>query len=308
MTAETSLQKILAQGEFAVTCEFNPPRGIDVDLILKNATRLKGKVDAVNVNDNSVASVRMSSWALSKILLDMGLEPVLQMTTRDRNRIALQSDLLGASALGIQNILCLTGDHPARGDHPEAKKVFDLDSIQWIAAVKQIRDRGHLMNGKKISGSPDFFIGAVANPFVKSLELHGIHLQKKIAAGAEFIQTQPVLDVERFKEWLNQVTEQGSIGHCPLMAGVVALKSVRMAQYLQNNVPGIMVPNTVIDRLGAVPEDKQQDEGINICIERIEQLKQTQGVKGVHIMAIGCEEKLREIIEGAGLLPRPDTS
>ncbi|OEU50810.1 MAG: 5,10-methylenetetrahydrofolate reductase, partial [Desulfobacterales bacterium S3730MH5] len=199
MKAETNLQKILAQGEFAVTCECNPPRGIDVDLILKNAAQLEGKVDAVNVNDNAVASVRMSSWAMSKILLDMGIEPVLQMVTRDRNRIALQSDLLGALALGIRNVLCLTGDHPARGDHPEARKVFDLDSIQWIAAARQVRDQGCLMNGKEISGSPRFFIGGVANPFVESLELHIIRLQKKITAGAEFVQTQPVLEIEGFK-------------------------------------------------------------------------------------------------------------
>lgn len=306
MKAETRLQKILARGKFAVTCECTPPRGTDVDLIRKNAARLKGKVDAVNVNDNPIASVRMSSWALSKILLDMDIEPILQMTTRDRNRIALQSDLLGASALGIENVLCLTGDHQARGDHPQAKKVFDLDSIQWIMAVKEIRDQGCLMNGKKISGSPKFFIGAVANPFVESLELHIIRLRKKIAAGADFIQTQPVLDMEHFKKWLNLATEQGLTDRCAIIAGVVLLKSVKMARHLQNNVPGIMIPSTIIDRLGAVPEDKQQEEGINIALRIIESLKQTKGVRGIHIMAIGCEEKIGEIVERAGLLPRPE--
>ncbi len=306
MKAETRLQKILARGKFAVTCECTPPRGTDVDLIRKNAARLKGKVDAVNVNDNSIASVRMSSWALSRILLDMDIEPILQMTTRDRNRIALQSDLLGASALGIENVLCLTGDHQARGDHPQAKKVFDLDSIQWIMAVKEIRDQGCLMNGKKISGSPKFFIGAVANPFVESLELHIIRLRKKIAAGADFIQTQPVLDMEHFKKWLNLATEQGLTDRCAIIAGVVLLKSVKMARHLQNNIPGIMIPSTIIDRLGAVPEDKQQEEGINIALKIIESLKQTKGVRGIHIMAIGCEEKIGEIVERAGLLPRPE--
>ncbi|MBW2644978.1 MAG: methylenetetrahydrofolate reductase [Deltaproteobacteria bacterium] len=308
MKAETNLQKILAQGKFAVTTECTPPRGTDVDSIQKNAAQLKGKVDAVNVNDNPTANVRMSSWALSKILLDMGIEPVFQMVTRDRNRIALQSDLLGASALGIQNVLCLTGDHQARGDHPQAKKVFDLDSIQWIMAVKQIRDKGLLMNGKKISGAPKFFIGGVANPFVESIELHIIRLQKKINEGVDFIQTQPVLDIEHFKKWINQATEQGLTDKCPIIAGVMLLKSVKMARYLKNNVPGIMIPNTIIDRLAAVPEDKQQDEGINICIERVEELKQIKGVKGVHIMAIGCEEKVAEIVDRAGLLPRPDVS
>jgi methylenetetrahydrofolate reductase (NADPH) len=305
MKAETNLQGILAQGEFAVTCEFRPPRGIDLGLVRQNAVQLKGKVDAVNVGDNSIANVRMSSWALSKILLDMGIEPVLQMVTRDRNRIALQSDLLGASALGIQNVLCLTGDHPAIGDHPQAKKVFDIDSVQWIAAVKQIRDQGRLINGKKISGDPGFFIGAVANPFVASLELHIMRLEKKIASGAEFIQTQPVLDTEAFKKWLSLATEQGLTDRCAIIAGVVVLKSVSMAEHLRNEVPGIMIPDTALHRLQAVPEDQQLDEGIKICVEKIQELEETKGVAGVHIMAIGCEEKLPEIIADAGLLPRP---
>ena len=308
MKAETNLQRILAQGEFAVTCEFTPPRGIDAGLMRENAVQLKGKVDAVNVGDNSTASVRMSSWALSKILLDMGIEPVLQMVTRDRNRIALQSDLLGASALGIQNVLCLTGDHPSIGDHPQAKKVFDIDSVQWVAAVKHIRDQGRLINGKKISGDPGFFIGAVANPFVESLELHILRLQKKIAAGAEFIQTQPVLDMERFKKWLSRATEQGLTDRCAIIAGVVPLKSVAMAEHLRRDVPGIMIPDAIIARMEAVPEDQQLNEGIKICIEKIQELKETKGVMGVHIMAIGCEEKLPEIIAQAGLLPRPSQS
>ena len=308
MKAETNLQGILAQGEFAVTCEFRPPRGIDLGLVRQNAVQLKGKVDAVNVGDNSIANVRMSSWALSKILLDMGIEPVLQMVTRDRNRIALQSDLLGASALGIQNVLCLTGDHPSIGDHPQAKKVFDVDSVQWIAAVKQIRDQGRLINGRKIFGDPRLFVGAVANPFVESLELHILRLQKKIAAGAEFIQTQPVLDTERFKAWLDQAAQQGIIEKCAVIAGVVALKSVAMAEHLRRDVPGIMIPDAIIARMEAVPEDQQLDEGIKICVEKIQELKETKGVMGVHIMAIGCEEKLPEIIAQAGLLPRPSRS
>jgi methylenetetrahydrofolate reductase (NADPH) len=308
MKAETNLQKIIAEGKFAVTCEFTPPRGTDTDFIRRNATQLKGKVDAVNVGDGPTASVRMSSWALCKILLDLGLEPILEMSTRDRNRIALQGDLLGASALGIQNVLCITGDHPSIGDHPQAKKVFDLDSIQLIATAKQIRDQGRLANGKEISGNPHFFIGGVTNPFVKSLELHILRLKKKIAEGAEFIQTQPVLDMKLFNEWLNSAAEQGLTDQCPIIAGVLSLKSVEMAQYLRNNVPGIMIPDAIVDRIGAVPEDKQQEEGIKICTEFIEKLKETNGVKGVHIMAIGCEERLAEVIELAGLHQRPDLS
>lgn len=306
MKAETILQKNLTRNKFAVSCECTPPRGTDLDTIYKLADRLKGKVDAINVNDNPSSNVKMSSFALSKILLDMGIEPILEMTTRDRNRIALQSDLLGASAMGIKNILCLTGDHPSKGDHPEANKVFDIDSSQWIAAVKRLRDQGCLMSGKSITGNPEFFIGGVANPFVKNIELHILRLRNKIAAGAEFILTQPVLDMDHFKRWLNQAEEQGLTEQVPIMAGVVALESARMARYLHNNVSGFMVPDPILEHLDALPENKQQDEGLRICIEKIEELKQMKGVKGVHIMAIGCEEKLSEIIERAGLLPRPE--
>jgi methylenetetrahydrofolate reductase (NADPH) len=301
MKAETNLQKILAKGAFAVTCEYNPPCGTEVDTIIKDATGLKGKVHAVNVSDNPTAKVRMASWALSRVLLDAGIEPILQMTTRDRNRIALQSDLLGAAAMGIQNVLCLTGDHPTTGDHPQAKKVFDIDAVQWIGAVKQIRDQGMLMNGKKIAGDPGFFIGAVANPFVKSVELHNLRTEKKIAAGAEFIQTQPVLDMAPFKEWLGLVIKKKLTNQCAIIAGVVAIKSVAMAKHLQKSVPGMMIPDAVLDRLGAVPEAKQLEEGVTICVENIQKLKKTKGVSGVHIMAIGCEEHLPKIIEQAGL-------
>jgi methylenetetrahydrofolate reductase (NADPH) len=231
----------------------------------------------------------------------MGIEPIMQMTTRDRNRIALQADLLGASAMGIQNVLCLTGDHPSRGDHPEAKSVFDLDSIQWISAIKEIRDHELLMNGKKIDGNPKFLIGGVANPFSEPHELHIMHLKKKIAAGAGFIQTKPVLDMERFKHWIDQVTEQDLTAQSALIAGVLSLKSVEGAHHLRHNVPGIMIPDTIIERLDAVSEDKQQEEGMKICIEHIEKLKQTKDIMGIHIMAIGCEEKIPEIIERAGL-------
>jgi methylenetetrahydrofolate reductase (NADPH) len=305
MKAETNLQKIIKQGQFAVTCELTPPRGTDMDLIRKNAEKLLGKVDAVNVDDNPTADVRASSWAVCKALLDMGIEPILEMTTRDRNRIALQADILGASVLGIQNVLCLTGDHPSRGDHPQAKRVFDLDSVQLITLIKQIRDESHLSNGKKISGKPTFFIGGAANPFVGSLDLHIARLRKKIEAGTDFIQTQPVLDIKLFKVWINQVIEHGLSERCPIIAGVILLKSLDFAQYLRNKVPGIMIPDSTLQRLGTVPENKQQEEGMKICIEQIEELKKTDGVKGVHIMAIGCEERISDIIEGVGLLPRP---
>jgi methylenetetrahydrofolate reductase (NADPH) len=305
MIAETRLQQTLSQGRFAVTCELTPPRGIELDRLSEMAEKLKGRVDAVNVNDNPNSNVRMSSLVCSKLLLDRGLEPIFEQTMRDRNRLALQSDLLGAAALGIQNVLCLTGDHPSKGDHPQAGKVFDLDSSQWIEAVKRIRDQGVLLNGKKISGQPKFFIGAVANAFLKNSDLHLIRLQNKIAAGADFIQTQPVFDLEAFKQWMAKLEEAGLINQVPIIAGVAALKSFKLAEYLKERVAGFKIPDDVMDRLKSIPEGQQESEGLRICVERIKDLQQIKGVKGVHIMSIGNEEKIPEIIEKAGFPPRP---
>ncbi|MDB9822887.1 methylenetetrahydrofolate reductase [Deltaproteobacteria bacterium] len=301
MIKETRLQQALSQGQFAITCEITPPRGVESGGISEIAGMLKGKVDAVNVNDNPNSNVRMSSLVFSKLLLDSGLEPILEQSMRDRNRIALQSDLLGAAALGIQNILCMSGDHPSKGDHPEANKVFDLDSSQWIEAVKRIRDQGTLINGKKISGQPNFFIGAVANPFMKNLDLHIIRLQNKVEAGADFFQTQPVFDADLFQKWIKKVEEAGLIDRIPILGGVAALKSLKLAEYLRDRVSGFNVPDYIIERLKSVPEEKQQAEGIRICVEQIKAIKKIKGVKGVHIMSIGSEEKIPEIIEQAGL-------
>lgn len=305
MIAETQLQQTLSQGQFAVTCELTPPRGVEVRGISLLADRLKGKVDAVNVNDNPNSNLRMSSLVFSKLLMDCGLEPVFEQSLRDRNRLALQSDLLGAAALGIQNVLCLSGDHPSKGDHPEAKMVFDLDSSQWIEAVKRIRDQGVLLNGKKISGQPKFFIGAVANPFMKNMDLHMIRFQNKVTAGADFIQTQPVFDTEAFQRWMTRVEEAGLIDQIPILAGVAALKSLKLAEYLRDRVSGFNIPGPIMDRLKSIPEDRQESEGIRICVEQIKSLQQIKGVKGVHIMSIGNEEKIPEIIEQAGFPSRP---
>ena len=301
MIEETRLKQALSQGKFAVTCELTPPRGIETDGLLETATRLKGKVDAINVNDNPNSNVRMSSLVFSKILLDSGLEPVLEQSMRDRNRLALQSDLLGAAALGIANILCMTGDHPSKGDHPQGNKVFDLDSSQWIEAVRRIRDQGLLMNGKKISGQPKFFIGGVANPFKSNQELHIIRLKNKVEAGAEFIQTQPVFDTDSFQSWITKVEQAGLIDRVYILAGVAALKSVKMAEYLNNHVAGFSIPDDIMNRLKSMPEEKQQAEGMKICVEQIKALQGIKGVKGVHIMSVGSEEIIPEIIEQAGL-------
>ncbi|MFH0787294.1 MAG: methylenetetrahydrofolate reductase [Pseudomonadota bacterium] len=305
MIAETRLQQALSQGRFAITCEYTPPRGVEVGGLSAMADKLKGRVDAVNVNDNPNSNVRMSSLVFSKLLLDYGLEPILEQSLRDRNRLALQSDLLGAAALGIQNVLCMSGDHPSKGDHPEANKVFDLDSSQWIEAVKRIRDQGVLLNGKKITGQPKFFIGGVANPFMKNLDLHMIRFQNKVTAGADFIQTQPVFDTEAFQRWMTRVEEAGLIDQIPILAGVAALKSLKLAEYLRDRVSGFNIPGPIMDRLKSIPEDRQESEGIRICVEQIKSLQQIKGVKGVHIMSIGNEEKIPEIIEQAGLPQRP---
>jgi methylenetetrahydrofolate reductase (NADPH) len=305
MIAETRLQKSLSEGRFALTCELTPPRGVEFGGLSDLADRLKGKIDAVNVNDNPNSNVRMSSLVFSRLLLDSGLEPIFEQSMRDRNRLALQSDLLGAAALGIKNVLCMSGDHPSKGDHPQAKMVFDLDSSQWIEAVKRIRDQGILMNGKKISGQPKFFIGAVANPFLKNSDLHLIRFQNKIAAGADFIQTQPVFDLEAFKQWMAKLEDAGLINRVPIIAGVAALKSFKLAQYLKERVSGFKIPDDVMDRLKSIPEGQQESEGLRICVERIKALQQIKGVKGVHIMSIGNEEKIPEIVEQTGLPPRP---
>lgn len=304
MIEETHLQQALSRGQFVVTCELTPPRGVETGRLLEIAGSLKDKVDAVNINDNPNANVRLSSLVFSKILLDAGLEPILEQAMRDRNRLALQSDLLGAAAMGIRNVLCLTGDHPSKGDHPGAGKVFDLDSSQWIEAVKRIRDEGILMNGKKISGRPQFFIGAVANPFMENQDLHIIRLQNKVTAGADFIQTQPVFNLDAFRNWMAKVGETGLADRVPILAGVAALKSFRLAEYLRDRVSGFNIPGEIMNRLKSVPEDRQQAEGLGICVEQIKSLQQTKGVKGVHIMSIGSEEQISGIIERAGLPPR----
>jgi len=296
MMGEPRLKQILSQNKFAITCELTPPRGIEFNGLSAIAEKLRDKVDAVNVNDNPNANVRMSGLVFSKILLDFGLEPIFEQSTRDRNRLALQSDLLGAAAMGIQTVLCMTGDHPAKGDHPGAKKVFDLDSSQWIQAVSQIRDSGVLLNGKKINGQPKFFIGGVANPFMANLDLHIRRLQNKVAGGVEFIQTQPVFDIDVFKKWMDRVAEAGVLDRISILAGVAALKSLEMAEYLQTHVAGFKIPPHIMDRLRSVPEGDQPSEGIKICLEQIKALQQIKGVKGVHIMSIGNEERIPEII------------
>ena len=302
----SQLQIVLSKGDFAVTAECGPPRGSDPGVISKKAELLKGYVDAVNVTDNQTAIVRMSSITACTHLLQMGLEPVMQMVTRDRNRIALQSDILGAYSLGIKNILCLSGDHQTFGSQPDAMNVFDIDSIQLIHAVRAMREEGKDMSGFDLKGPPRMFIGAAANPFADPFEYRVIRLAKKIDAGVDFIQTQCVYNLDRFKEWIKMAREEGLTEKAHILAGVTPLRSAGMAKYMAEKVAGMDVPESVITRMAGVPKETASEEGIKICIETIAELREIKDVHGVHIMAIEWEEKVGEVVKAAGLLPRPE--
>jgi methylenetetrahydrofolate reductase (NADPH) len=249
--------------------------------------------------------VRMSSLAACALLKRAGLDPVLQMVVRDRNRIALQSDILGASALGIRNVLCLSGDHQIFGNQPQALGVYDLDSIQFVQVVKAMRDEGAILGGEPLNTPPQIFIGAAANPFADPIEFRVVRLAKKIAAGAEFIQTQCIYNLERFGTWLDMARDRGLTEKAHILGGVTPLKSAGMAKYMKNRVSGMDVPDAVIKRMEGVPKEKQREEGIKICVETIQALREMQGIKGVHVMAIEWEDVVGEIVDRAGLLPRP---
>jgi methylenetetrahydrofolate reductase (NADPH) len=302
----SNLEKVFEAGQFAVTAELGPPKSADSEVIRKKAILLKDYVDAVNITDNQTAIVRMSSIAAAKIALDEGVEPVIQITCRDRNRLAIQSDVLGAYALGIKNILCLTGDHQCFGNHQGSKNVFDLDSIQMIEMLKNMRDKKTFASGDEIKNNkkspftePKIFLGGAANPFADPLPFRVIRLAKKVNAGADFIQTQSIFDIERFKEWMRQARDRGLHEKTKIMAGVIPLKSLGMAKYMRDNVAGLTIPDYYIDRLTKA-EDKAQ-EGVDICIEQIQELKEIKGVSGIHIMAIEWEKRVPEIVEKAGL-------
>jgi methylenetetrahydrofolate reductase (NADH) len=305
MKSGSNLEKVLKAGHFAFTGEVGPPRGANVEAVRKKAGHLKGKVDSVNITDNQTAMVRMSSWAASLILLSEGLEPNYQMVCRDRNRLAMQSDILGASAHGIKNMLCLSGDHQQFGDHPQAKGVFDIDSMQLINMVKKMRDDGKFLGGADIDSPPEIFIGAAANPFADPFEWRVYRLAKKVNAGADFIQTQCIYNMEKMREWIKQANDMGLTEKVYILAGVTPMKGLGMARYMKNNVPGMDVPDEIINRLKGVDKKKQADEGIKIACEQIEEFKEMKGIAGVHLMAIEWEHRVPEIAELAKVLPRP---
>ena len=306
MKTNSKLEKVLKTGSLAVTSECGPPRGAVPDKIRKKAEMLRGYVDAINVTDNQTAVVRMSSMAACIFIKQLGLSPILQMVTRDRNRLAMQSDILGAYSHGIDTILCLSGDHPQFGDHPMAANVYDIDSVQFVQMVKKMRDEGKFQGGDDIENPPRMFIGAAANPFADPFELRVLRLAKKVQAGADFIQTQCVYNLDKFERWMAQVRERGLDKEVYILAGITPMKSAGMAKYMKNRVPGMDVPDELVDRISGVPKEKQAEEGLKIAIESIQRLKEVEGVSGFHIMAIEWEEKVPEIVDQAGLLPRPE--
>ncbi|OQY13839.1 MAG: 5,10-methylenetetrahydrofolate reductase [Desulfobacteraceae bacterium 4572_19] len=302
----SKLEKVFSQGHIAVTSECGPPRGSESAAIIEKAKMIKDYVDAVNVTDNQTAMTRMSSLAACIHLKLNGVEPILQMVTRDRNRVAIQSDILGAASFDINNILCLSGDHQSFGDCAQGQNVHDIDSMQLVQTARYMRDEGKFLGGDDIKRPPNMFVGAAANPFADPFEIRVPRLAKKIAAGAEFIQTQCIYNLDKFELWMKQICDRGLNEKTYIMAGMTPMKSVGMARYMKNRVPGMDVPDEIIKRLSGVPKEKQGQEGIDICVEAIQRLKEVKGVKGFHIMAIEWEEKVPEIVKRAGLYPRPE--
>jgi methylenetetrahydrofolate reductase (NADPH) len=305
LKAGSNLEKVLRAGHFAFTGECGPPKGANVAHLKEKVAHLKGMVDAVNITDNQTAVVRMSSWAASTILLQEGLEPNFQMVCRDRNRLAIQSDILGVYAMGVRNMLCLSGDHQTFGNHPQAKNVYDIDSMQLIALVKKMRDEGKFMNDEDIDVAPKLFIGAASNPFADPFEFRVHRLAMKIASGADFIQTQCIYNMEKFRAFMKMAVDMGLPEKAYILAGVTPMKSVGMAQYMAKSVPGMDVPESLIKRLRGAGKGQVAEEGIKFAIEQIQEFKEMKGIAGIHLMAIEWEHKVPEIAERAGLLPRP---
>jgi methylenetetrahydrofolate reductase (NADPH) len=313
----SGFQQRLAAGEFAVTAEIGPPRGADTAPVARTAELLRGWVDAVNITDNQGAAVRLSSLAGSIAALRAGVEPIMQLTCRDRNRIALQSELLSAAALGVPNVLIMGGDHPRHGDHADAKPVFDLDSTALLRVAAAMRDKGRLMSGAELKPPPSWLLGAVENPPGPpraDLGLSGqeaadatakaLHrLAGKIEAGAQFVQTQFVFDVAAFAAWLARIRDQGLDQRCYILAGVGPIRSHRALAHLAR-LPGVVIPEAIADRLAAASADRIQAESEKLCSEIIGQLAELPGVAGVHVMAIGAERAIPAILEQAGLPAR----
>jgi methylenetetrahydrofolate reductase (NADPH) len=295
------LHAALQRGDFVVTAEIGPPRGATVEPIRRKARLLRDWVDAANLTDNQSAIVRLNSLVSSLIVRDEGVEPITQFTCRDRNRMALQSDLVSAGAMGLPNVLLLTGDHPRFGDHPDAKPVFDLDSITLLWTARTLRDKKQLLSGFELKQSPQWLIGAVENPFAPPLKFRAERLGKKVAAGAQFIQTQYIFDVEIFARFMADVRALGLDEKCKVIAGVGPIRSLRALEHMRHDVPGLYIPDAVVNRLKGVPAEKVGEEGQKLCAETIQAVREITGVAGVHVMAFGAEEVVPEILERAGI-------
>lgn len=307
MTSGSRLEQLLRQGQFVVCGEMSPPQGADKAPILKKCEYFRGVVDAVNLTDNQTAIVRMSSVMSSVFALEGGVEPILQVTCRDRNRLAQQSDILGAYAAGVRNVLCLTGDYQSFGNHPDAKGVFDLDSIQLIRTVAEMNE-GRFLSGEEVKPPPAMFVGGAANPFGEPFEMRLIRLRKKIEAGAQFIQTQPVFDMPRFEKWMTAVRDAGYDKQTYILAGVMPVRSVRALLHMRDNVPGSLISDEYIKRMEAVKDSKEEsaETGVAMAVEIMNQLKNIPGVSGIHIMPVMWESITRRLVEESGLLPRPE--
>lgn len=304
----SNLQAVLASGRFAVTSEAGPPRGADAEVMRRKKALLDGAVDACNVTDNQTAVVRMSSVAACRLIYELGMEPVLQMVCRDRNRIAMQSDLLGAYALGIRNVLALSGDHQTFGDHRTAKNVYDIDSIQLLQLIRRMGDEHRFAGGEEVEGPFRMFVGAAWNPFAEPRAIRVPRLAKKIKAGAQFVQTQCIYNLDYFEEVMEKTRNRGLHHKCHIMGGVTPLRSLKMAQYMATNVAGMDIPDAVLKRLQGVPKEVkggQKQEGIKIAIETLQRLRRIEGVAGAHIMAIEWEDLVPTLVKEAGLFPRP---
>ena len=294
------LEQVLRAGDFAVTAEMAPPDASDAGEVYRRASVFDGWVDAINATDGSGANCHMSSVGVCALLTRKGYATVMQISCRDRNRIAIQGDVLGAAAMGVTSVLCLTGDGVEAGDHPDAKPVFDFDCMSLLQTVTTMRDRRELLSGRKLTEPPRVFIGAAANPFAPPLDYRPLRLKKKVEAGAQFVQTQYCFDINRLENYMQQVCDLGLNERCFVLVGVGPLVSARTAAWMRDNVPGVHIPDSIIKRL--LGADNQKEEGAKICIEMIQRIREIDGVHGVHVMAYRQEESVPEIINASGVL------
>lgn len=293
-------EQVLREGHFAVTTEIAPPDSADPDEVLKRASLFDGYVDAINATDGSGAHCHMSSLAVCSILTRVGYSPILQVSCRDRNRISIQGDTLGAAALGVCNVLCLTGDDVGSGDHPGAKPVFDLDSISLAQTVKTMRDKGQFLSGRKLELEPRLFIGSSINPFVPPIENRADQLAKKIISGADYIQSQYCFDVEIMKEFMARAVDMGLTEKTFILPGVGVLASAKTARWMRDNVPGVHIPDEIIRRLDGA--DKPMREGRQVCVELMQKIKEIPGVAGIHVMAYKQEKWVGDVVKRSGIL------